>query len=234
MKGKKSFILYADQKAIFNELSNEQAGKLIKYIYSYVNDENPYIDDQIIKVCFAPIKLQLKRDLEKWEQKQIQRSEAGKRSAEVRKQNSTSVNEREQTSTVNDNDNVNVNDIYINDKKYITKTVEDSEDVVSLTKEIADYFNVSEVSNHRNYVLIGNFVRKNFNDSNLENLKKQFYGYRDTSLKNNFKHSLKNYIGSPNERYEDGAWCEKDWSESTSQKQPSNVLPKRVSRINPS
>lgn len=51
---------------VFEELSDEQAGKLIKHIFEYVNDKNPQLDDQILKVCFAPIKAQLKRDLEDW------------------------------------------------------------------------------------------------------------------------------------------------------------------------
>ena len=115
-EGKKSFVLYSDQEAVFSELTDEQAGKLIKHIYSYVNDEDPVLEDQLLKVCFAPIKLQLKRDLEKWNQKQIQRSEAGKRSAEIRKQNLTTVNDREQTPTVNVNVNGNVNDnVTVND-----------------------------------------------------------------------------------------------------------------------
>jgi len=68
-ENKKGFILYADQIEIFKELSNEQAGKLIKHIYDYVNDKNPQTDDIIIKVAFSPIKSQLKRDLKKYEDK---------------------------------------------------------------------------------------------------------------------------------------------------------------------
>lgn len=63
---KKAFILYADQQELFNQLSDEMAGKLIKHIFKYVNDENPKTDDIIINLAFTPIKQQLKRDLEKW------------------------------------------------------------------------------------------------------------------------------------------------------------------------
>ena len=51
---------------VFEELTDEQAGRLIKHIFEYVNDKNPELDDQILKVSFAPIKAQLKRDLEDW------------------------------------------------------------------------------------------------------------------------------------------------------------------------
>ncbi len=66
-KDKKGFMLYADQKEVVNELPDDIAGQLFKHIYSYVNDENPETDNLLIKVAFAPIKHQLKRDLKKYE-----------------------------------------------------------------------------------------------------------------------------------------------------------------------
>jgi hypothetical protein len=114
-KGKKSFVLYSDQKELFEALTDEQSGKLIKHIFRYVNDENPTLDDPILKIAFITIKSVLKRDLNKWENQIKQRSEAGKRSAESRKRNSTTVNERPRNSTDNVNVNVNVSD-NVNDK----------------------------------------------------------------------------------------------------------------------
>jgi hypothetical protein len=66
-ENKKGFVLYADQKLIFDDLTNEEAGTLIKHIFSYVNDENPVLNDRLIDMAFKPIKLQLKRDLVKYE-----------------------------------------------------------------------------------------------------------------------------------------------------------------------
>lgn len=115
MQGKKSFVLYTDQREVFDELSDEDAGKLIKHIFAYVNDENPITEDKLLKVAFLPIKTQLKRDLKSWEAKQDQRREAGKKSAESRQRNSTIVNERSISLggnvNVNGNVNGNVNDI---------------------------------------------------------------------------------------------------------------------------
>ena len=126
-KDKKSFILYADQKALFEQMPNEKAGELIKFIFSYVNDENPVTDDLLINLAFTPIKQQFKRDLENWNKIKEGRSKAGRASAEARRNkkqqsltNSTSVNNVQQTSTnltVNDNVNVNVNVNDINKKK---------------------------------------------------------------------------------------------------------------------
>jgi len=76
MENKKSFLLYADQKHVFDQLPNDLAWKLIKHLLSYVNDEDPQTDDLIIKVAFEPIKQQLKRDLEKRNDIKIKRSVA--------------------------------------------------------------------------------------------------------------------------------------------------------------
>jgi hypothetical protein len=57
---KKSFVLYCDQQNIFNMLPDEIAGKLIKHILAYVNDENPVADDLVLQLAFEPIKMQLK------------------------------------------------------------------------------------------------------------------------------------------------------------------------------
>ncbi len=116
-ENKKSFVLYTDLIHTVKHLTDEQKGKLFMHILSYVNDENPITEDVIINLAFEPVKQQLKRDLEKYEVKKKQWSEAGKRSAEARKvkkkeTNLTTVNERSNRSTdltVNDNVNVNVN-----------------------------------------------------------------------------------------------------------------------------
>ena len=112
---KKGFILYADQKELFDQLPNEKAGELIKHIFSYVNDDDPQTDDLLIKLAFTPIKQQLKRDLKKFEETKKQRSDAGKRSAEVRKAQRdstplTSVQRSSTKATVKENVTVTVND----------------------------------------------------------------------------------------------------------------------------
>ena len=77
MEGKKSFLLYCDQIGLFDQLPDEQAGKLIKLIFAYVNDQNPKIEDLLLKIAFEPIKLQLKRDLKQWDAQLEQRSNSG-------------------------------------------------------------------------------------------------------------------------------------------------------------
>jgi hypothetical protein len=118
-EGKKSFVAYSDWYGMFKALPDEVAGKLIKHIFSYVNDENPTTEDFVINALFEQVKSTLKRDLKKWEEQQEQRKQAGIRSAEVRKQNATLVNARSLSSTVSVSGNVNdnVNDNVIKNKE---------------------------------------------------------------------------------------------------------------------
>jgi hypothetical protein len=122
-KDKKSFILYVDQKDLWNKLPDEIAGKLIKHIYSYVSDENPKSDDLIVEIAFEPIKQQLKRDLKLFEEKRVKRSEAGLAGANKRwKEMPNDANEWQTIANdskringiakIADNVNVNDNDIY--------------------------------------------------------------------------------------------------------------------------
>lgn len=76
--GKKSFVLYCDLIHTVDLLDDVLAGKLIKHILSYVNDQNPETDDILLKIAFEPIKHQLKRDLKEWDVIKEDRSVAGK------------------------------------------------------------------------------------------------------------------------------------------------------------
>ena len=78
MENKKSFLVYSDWKDTFDILPDEIAGKLIKHLFAYVNDENPVSDELIINAVFEPIKATLKRDLLKWEIKTNEKSYNGR------------------------------------------------------------------------------------------------------------------------------------------------------------
>ena len=130
-ENKTSFVLYSDSKSIIDLLTNEQAGLLLKTLFAYVNDENPKIDNSIALV-FEMIKLQLKRDLKKWERTKEGRSIAGKASAEAKRlaklneQNSTNVDfvqQRSTNPTVSDNVSVSVSVSDIEEKIVVKKFV---------------------------------------------------------------------------------------------------------------
>ena len=114
-ENKRSFILYADQKELFKQLPDDVAGRLIKHIYAYVNDENPVTDELVINIAFEPIKQHLKRDLKLFNEKKEKRSLAGKEGANKRWQSIANDSKRiKRIAKIADNvnDNVNVNDIY--------------------------------------------------------------------------------------------------------------------------
>jgi len=105
-ENKKSIIVYADWIDKFETLEDDEAGRLIKHFFRYVNDLNPEFPDKITKVAFLDIQNALKRDLVKWEVIKGKRSDAGKASAEARKlakeqdlTNSTHVKSVEEIST---------------------------------------------------------------------------------------------------------------------------------------
>jgi len=118
-KDKTSFILYADQRSYFDKLSDDEAGRLIKHIFSYVNDENPNPVDRIIDLSFEPIKLQLKRDLKKYINVVERNRENGKLGGRPKKQDEpkkpSGLNGNPSKPKKADNDNDNVNDIFIKD-----------------------------------------------------------------------------------------------------------------------
>lgn len=118
-KDKKSFILYTDQSGVFNQLPDEIAGKLIKHIFAYVNDENPICDDLIINIAFEPIKQSLKRDLKRYEQYIEKQSLNGAKGGRPKKATETQETQPffekpKKADSVSVSDSVNDNDNKIN------------------------------------------------------------------------------------------------------------------------
>ena len=123
-ENKKSFILYTDQSGVFNQLPDEIAGKLIKHIFAYVNDENPITDDLIINIAFEPIKQSLKRDLKRYEQYVEKQSVNGAKGGRPKKAIETQITQaffdkpkKADSVSVNVNDNVNVINNNIEERK---------------------------------------------------------------------------------------------------------------------
>jgi uncharacterized phage protein (TIGR02220 family) len=140
-ENKKSFILYCDLIHQVEGLTDDEAGKLLKHLLRYVNDQNPCAEDRLTAIVFEPIKQQLKRDLIKWEGKSDVRSETGRlggiKSGETRRKqkeaneaneaNASKTKQKEANEPVNVTVNDNVNDKYksfivwfngVMDKKY--------------------------------------------------------------------------------------------------------------------
>ena len=122
-EGKKSFILYCDQRGIFDKLPDEYAGRLIKHIFAYVNDEEPETDDLVITMAFEGIKTALKRDLQKYHNYIEKQRVNGKSGGRPRKANETQKTQaffekpkKADSDSDSDSDSVSVS-VNENDKK---------------------------------------------------------------------------------------------------------------------
>ena len=112
-KDKKSFVAYCDWLESFEELTDEEAGKLAKHLFRYVNDLNPEPPDKITKMCFIPIKQSLKRDLVKYEERADRARENGAKGGRPKTQKTQLVisePKKPDSVSVNVNDSVNVKD----------------------------------------------------------------------------------------------------------------------------
>ena len=70
--------MYCDLIHTIMKMPDDKAGLLFKHILKYVNDLNPITDDLIVELTFEPIKQQLKRDLDKYNDVKIDKSNSGK------------------------------------------------------------------------------------------------------------------------------------------------------------
>jgi len=204
---KKSVLLYCDLIHTVEKLTNSQAGKLFKHYLRYVNDLNPKSDDVLIELVFEPIKQSLKRDLKKWEQIKLKRSEAGKKSAKIRQQKQqvlTSVECVEQTSTnptvsvsVSDSvsDSVNVKEII---DKSITYTKEDFlidwNELRTKHLKKPSFLNSIQRDAMDNFKsLIGNYNREQFKEALVGLFKQNKMPNGNTTMQSNPRHFLSHF-----------------------------------------
>lgn len=136
-ENKKSFYFYTDWGATFDELSDEDAGKLIKHLCDYVRDKNPETDNILIKAVFANIKNTLKRDLIKWEGKSERNSIIAKEGWEKRK--NANASERIKQDAINAD---RVKDkVIVKDKVSVSDIVKEKEikDVAKKNLQLSEY-----------------------------------------------------------------------------------------------
>ncbi|TDO21926.1 DUF6291 domain-containing protein [Pedobacter duraquae] len=76
-ENKNSIIVYAEWIKKFEELEDDEAGRLIKHFFRYVNDQDPVAPDRLTKIAFIDIEQCLKRDLAKWDKTKNSRADNG-------------------------------------------------------------------------------------------------------------------------------------------------------------
>lgn len=74
---KQSFILFNDIIDSTDELSDEEAGKIFKMILAKVNGKSIESDSKLLRLVFKPIEKSLERNLQKYENKINEKSNAG-------------------------------------------------------------------------------------------------------------------------------------------------------------
>lgn len=131
MGKKDSFVLYTDQKAVIDKLSNEQAGKLIKAIYTYVETEKLPELEMTLDLVITPFITTLDRDKKKYEEISKVRANASKR-----KQNKQMVTN---DSKCNDSDTDSVSDTDNDSDNNNSDVVSDS--CVDGLQEIIEFYN---------------------------------------------------------------------------------------------
>lgn len=76
---KKSFIVYSDLQEVLGELTDEEAGRLLRAMVEYSISGEVGDLGMPLKYVFIPIRQQMDRDREKWEDIKEKRSQAGRK-----------------------------------------------------------------------------------------------------------------------------------------------------------
>lgn len=140
---KESFILYLEHQAVFEMLTDEQAGQLIKNIFEYEKTGQVPKMEQMLNVAFVPIKQDLDKNRAKYE-KVVERN---KKNIEKRWQNKLPndtknttgkngiPNDTKNTDNDNDYDNEYDNDISCSDNNILGDSCVDG------LKNIINFYN---------------------------------------------------------------------------------------------
>lgn len=106
--GKNSFILYTEQKAVIDKLTDEQAGKLIKALYEYSTTGIMPQLDSILDLVITPFVTALDRNKEKYEETCKKRALAGAKGGKQKVANASKC--KQDVPNVADSDSDNDND----------------------------------------------------------------------------------------------------------------------------
>jgi len=68
-ENKNRFTLDRSWSTTLGKLTDEQAGKVIKWVFAFINDESPSeeFEDPVVDICVSKFKAELKQDLKKWQ-----------------------------------------------------------------------------------------------------------------------------------------------------------------------
>lgn len=168
---KNSFVLYTEQKAIFDKLSDEQAGKLIKSIYEYV--EKGKIDniDEITNIIITPFITVLDKDMQKYEDIKKKRAEAGAKGVKQKlanQANAKSVKQKLANQAVYDNE-------YVNDNEYVSIKEKENIKEKALSETKVSTSDTAKASKHK----YGEYKHVLLKDEELQKLQKDYSNWEE-------------------------------------------------------
>lgn len=168
---KNSFVLYTEQKAIFDKLSDEQAGKLIKSIYEYV--EKGKIDniDEITNIIITPFITVLDKDMQKYEDIKKKRAEAGAKGVKQKlanQANAKSVKQKLANQAVYDNE-------YVNDNEYVSIKEKENIKEKALSETKVSTSDIAKASKHK----YGEYKHVLLKDEELQKLQKDYSNWEE-------------------------------------------------------
>ena len=120
---KNAFLLYKNHAEIFDKLSDEQAGKLIKAIFEYERTGITPELEPLLDMAFTPIKQTIDIDAEKYAQKVEKRRQAGSKGGKQRVANQANATFAKQTQA----NQANINNDINNDIKDNNDIINDNE-----------------------------------------------------------------------------------------------------------
>ncbi len=141
---KENFLLKKSQQEIFNELSDEEAGKLIKGIFNYADTGESGLDGYL-KIIFIPIKTEIDKNEENYKKRcEINKTNGSKGGApkgnkNAKKKKTTENNQSVKKTTENNMNSHNHNHISLS---YINNQDQLLNNKLNDIKQIVDYLNL--------------------------------------------------------------------------------------------
>jgi hypothetical protein len=140
---KKSFVLHVDSLDVLDELTNEQAGMLLKAMRDYHNEgETPL--DALTKIVFCPFKNQFNRDSLKYQTTCERRANAGSMGGKQKVANASKPKQKAANVAESVNDSENDSD---------SDSVNESDSVIKDLSPKVDVSFITDVFNHWTQVM---------------------------------------------------------------------------------
>jgi len=215
---KNNFILYKDFKTTIDILTDEQAGKLIKAVFSYVNGRvEPTFNDSAITIAFSVLKTQLERDLIKYKNIVERNQTNGLNGGRPRKEKNPKENDKHKKP----NGLIKTQEKTQKPKKADSDSdsVRDSDNDSNINKEIVEEKSDKSIAKTH----FGEFNNVLLSDEELKKLKDK------TNEWDTYIEKLSSYIASKGKRYKSHyatilSWLRKDEKEKPKEEEPKRKL----------